>query len=251
MKSSSFSPPAVWILYMSPKELKSELCFRPKSLYSYIFMQVPCNRAKGILTILFEHITITNSLFKRPPSSLICELIQGWQMLGVIISYFSTSPQSFGCQPTKHICFASVALKNFPRLAWASHMWGWYLCDGLCVCELGSCKRFSRGSLFRPLALQRLAEQEPEQDWMNPTGSLSALFFEDDWLIKHTHSLFFLFCCSLMLAATAALYLPPQSYPLVLSKHQCSIARSLWLIYRQCHPGEQRSLTSQSSSVAE
>lgn len=31
----------------------------------------------------------------------------------------------------------------------------------------------------------------------------------------------------------------------------CSLSLSLWLVYRQCHPGKQRSLTSQSSSVAE
>lgn len=79
---------------------------------------------------------------------------------------------------------------------------------------------------------------------MNPTGLLYTLFFKIDWL--NTPLCIFR---SLMLAAAAALYLPPQSHPLPLSKHQCSIACSLCLIYRQCHPCKQRSLTSQSSSV--
>lgn len=82
----------------------------------------------------------------------------------------------------------------------------------------------------------------------NPTGSLSTLFFEADLPNKPSHVVHVVH--SLMLAAAAYLYLPPQSSPLPLSKHQRSIACSLWLIYRQCHPGEQRSLTSQSSSVA-
>lgn len=73
-----------------------------------------------------------------------------------------------------------------------------------------------------------------------PTGSLSILYFEDNWLNKPS-----IFFHSVMLPSTC---LSPHSHPLPLSKHP--LPASLWLIYRRCHPGEQRPLTSHSSSVA-
>lgn len=52
------------------------------------------------------------------------------------------------------------------------------------------------------------------KDRINPTGSLSVLFFEDDWLNIHSHV-----SESLLLAAATTLHQPPRSLPLPLSWH--------------------------------
>lgn len=116
-----------------------------------------------------------------------------------------------------------------------------------CMCrggKLGNCKKFPRGPVCRNLALWRLAQQEPEQDRMNSTASWSTLFFEDNWLNKPSH-------ISLTNVGSSCGPLPASPiWSPSLSKHQCSIACSLWLICRECHPGEQHLLTSQSYSEA-
>ncbi len=109
------------------EELVWELCWvgfplGPSVFVSIFSKQKPNKRAKRIVTLLFEGF---NSLFRRHTNekSLIWDLIQCWQTLGVEILIFN--PPSFGGQPAD-ICFVPVhwvfVRKKCIFLVWHEHL---------------------------------------------------------------------------------------------------------------------------------